>query len=85
MKPLLSLSRMWNTFFTSSALFFFRPTIWKNFLWSKDSAAVGAERSGQKCPQRTGGKGVGRLSQNLLTDSSLLPPWEGLLCPRSPS
>lgn len=43
MKPLLSLSRMWNTFFTSSALFFFRPTIWKNFLWSKESAAVGGK------------------------------------------
>lgn len=53
MKPLLSLSRMWNTFCTSPKLFFFRPTIWKNLLWSKESAAVGGGGGGQRVKLRT--------------------------------
>lgn len=56
MKPLLSLSRIWNTFFTSSGPLFFKPTIWKNFLWSKESAAVG--RRGRRLKKdRTGARG----------------------------
>lgn len=42
MKPLLSASSTVKTFFTSSNGLVFRPTISKNFLWSKESAAVHA-------------------------------------------
>lgn len=38
-KPLLSLSRMEKTFFTSAGLFLERPQSWKNFLGQKESGA----------------------------------------------
>lgn len=44
MKPLLSASSTVKTFFTSSADLDFRPTISKNFLWSKESATGHAEK-----------------------------------------
>lgn len=62
MKPLSSLSRMWNIFFTSSGLFFFSPTIWKNFLWSKESTAVGGWR--EEVKMRTD-KGPGEGWENV--------------------
>lgn len=40
MKPLLSASSTVKTFFTSSADLAFRPTMSKNFLWSKESATA---------------------------------------------
>ncbi len=40
MKPLLSASSTVKTFFTSSEDLAFRPTISKNFLWSKESATA---------------------------------------------